>query len=437
MTTQMSDRRRSLRLWIAVAAFAALAGIAAAVYAYTTDDRYEASADLLVTPVAADDPNFVGFSALRDGDGDASPAETAARLVETQRVADAVAVRLGFGDVAALRDKLETRPDPGANVVGVLGTDADPVRAAQIANAFADETVTQRNERFATELNATITRLREQLTPIPAARRNDPRVVALSRRLGALQSLVGSGDPTLRILSDARAPGDAVWPKPALLIGAAVVSAALLGALLVLILSLARRPRPVADPPVDLERERGLAERERTLERRAHELEERARALERTTRDAAKSGELDARERELEGVAADLESRSHSIDDAEHRLDERVSAVTARETALARRAADLAKRERELEEKEAAVPPPTPAPAPAGGAPARSSAYGAWSLGALERLVEERQDEFPQRREEWRSYLFYLREHADPDGRLPAPFDPLVDDVFAELVAET
>jgi hypothetical protein len=50
--------------------------------------------------------------------------------------------------------------------------------------------------------------------------------------------------------------------------------------------------------------------------------------------------------------------------------------------------------------------------------------------------VEERQDEFPQRQEEWRSYLYYLREHADPDGRLPASFDPLVDDVFGELVAD-
>jgi hypothetical protein len=41
---------------------------------------------------------------------------------------------------------------------------------------------------------------------------------------------------------------------------------------------------------------------------------------------------------------------------------------------------------------------------------------------------------FPDQEEEWRSYLFFLRDHADVDGRLPSTFDGLVAEVFAQLV---
>ena len=53
----------------------------------------------------------------------------------------------------------------------------------------------------------------------------------------------------------------------------------------------------------------------------------------------------------------------------------------------------------------------------------------------LERLVNDRGDEFPDRRDEWSSYLFFLREYAEPDGSVPASFDWLIQETFSELVA--
>ena len=58
-----------------------------------------------------------------------------------------------------------------------------------------------------------------------------------------------------------------------------------------------------------------------------------------------------------------------------------------------------------------------------------------WSLDDLNRLVEERADEFPDRADEWRYTLFYLRAEADIDGTLPSKFDSLVDECFGELLA--
>ncbi len=53
----------------------------------------------------------------------------------------------------------------------------------------------------------------------------------------------------------------------------------------------------------------------------------------------------------------------------------------------------------------------------------------------LERLVAGRVAEFPDKRDEWISYLYFLREYAEPDGTIPSSFDWLIQDTFAELVA--
>jgi len=51
----------------------------------------------------------------------------------------------------------------------------------------------------------------------------------------------------------------------------------------------------------------------------------------------------------------------------------------------------------------------------------------------LEQLVRDHGERFPDRRDEWQSYLFYLRDFADASGRLPSSFDALLDEVFAPL----
>jgi len=136
----------------------------------------------------------------------------------------------------------------------------------------------------------------------------------------------------------------------------------------------------------------------------------------------------------------------------ERRLRSRVDEVAKRERALARRAGELAKREKHLERREeelaavAARPAPSqrraPAPEPQPEPPAKPQpeitlepVAGRWNLLALELLVREHQAADPVQREEWNTYLFFLREHADPDGVLPPSFDPLINDVFGELIS--
>lgn len=119
---------------------------------------------------------------------------------------------------------------------------------------------------------------------------------------------------------------------------------------------------------------------------------------------------------------------------AEKRLQARIAEVTRRELAMARKAGELAAREQALAEHDgrAQEPEPLPQPEPEP-APVADTRPSRWNLNEVERLVASRRDVSPAVLEEWRTYLPLLRSHADLDGTLPAGFDSLLNDVFAEL----
>jgi hypothetical protein len=165
---------------------------------------------------------------------------------------------------------------------------------------------------------------------------------------------------------------------------------------------------------------------------------------------AARVEAVSKRERELARRAAELAQRERSLaagDGGEAQLAARVEAVSRRERELARRVAELGARERAAEERErelerrrasieelartavsraGAAPPLHPVAAGDAGGP---------TIAELERLVADRAQAHPDRVDEWNSYLFFLREHADAHGRLAGNFRALVDDVFGDLLA--
>ena len=116
-----------------LAATLTVAGAAAAAgYGLTAPKRYDATAKLLVTPVAASDPTFAGFDLLRDP-------SSAAALVRTPEVAIAVRTQLGLGrSVSALLHDVHTRVESGSDVVDVTARETGAVLAAQVANAYVD-----------------------------------------------------------------------------------------------------------------------------------------------------------------------------------------------------------------------------------------------------------------------------------------------------------
>ena len=469
---------RTLRPWLLVLTLTAAGAAAALGYGLTAPKQYRATSQLLVSPVSAADPTFAGLDVFRDVPGKASAAASAAVLVRSPQVADAVRAQLG---IRRSRDSLlsdvHAHVVDGSSVVDVQVDDASPTSAAQLANAVVDGLIAQRTAGFQSQLTSVIRRDGELLGKGDPG----PQATELARRLAVLRTFQGQPDPTLRRAATATAPSAASWPDLAALVpvGAGIGLAA--GALCFLLLALTRLRRAGESPAYSRDmpdravealvdrleqrlagRESALAARERDLQAKIDEL----RALEgRPLPDDAdlrrREAELAERERALaERVAAVTQrelaaaraaaSASRELDDTElsereRALEERIAAVTQRELAVARAAAahardevELAERERQLETRwaergprAAAAAPRAPEPAPGRG---QGEPPGLFNLGDLERLVAERGGAHPDRLDEWESYLQVLRDYAEPDGRLPGSFDWLVQDTFAPLL---
>jgi capsular polysaccharide biosynthesis protein len=324
-------KRTSTRLSLAVgAAVAFLVAAAVVAYALAGTDRYEAEAAIEVTPVPADDETFAGFSVLRDGQ---DPIESAAQLLETRPVADAVAVRLRLESGEEALDRVDANAETRGRVVRVRAHAPAAIEAARIANAFADELVRQRSSLFQSELQRTLESLRAQLAAVPATRRDEPPAADVARRMAELRAYEGRGDPTLRVAATATAPREVASRKRVLVLALGLPLAVLLGAGAALALARPSWPAPARRDP--------------------------------------------------EGVR--------------------------------------------LRRPAPAVPPPDTSVA--------VGAAGAFSLERLERLIRDHGDALPpERQEELRSYVEYLRPYANVDGSLPKSFDPLVDEVFGDLL---
>jgi hypothetical protein len=157
------------------------------------------------------------------------------------------------------------------------------------------------------------------------------------------------------------------------------------------------------------------------LEKRVDEVTKRELAL------ARHAGVLAKRE-------AELEERRGQLDQLESRLAKRDAYLGATKKRLAERAGSIAASERELAARAAAPPPSPPEPAPAVVAPPPMVARaGSWNVIELQRTVDSQSGATVEEAEEWRNYLYLLREHAAADGSLPPQFDGLIEDVFGRL----
>ena len=408
--------------WLLVATLTAAGAAAAAGYGLTAPKRYRATAPILVSPVS-DDATFAGLGLLRDANGRRTAAASAAALVTTPQVADAVRAQLGLDrSSASLLHDVHADVASQSDVVRVTAVAGTGAGAAQLANGFVDALVAQRSASFQSQLASAVSRDEQLLGGAAGA-----QAAELARRLAVLRTFQGQPDPTLRRASTAAAPPSAYWPDVGKLVlvgaGVGLAVAAVLSALLALV----RRRGPAYDRAVPspssddraaevladrlvqrlAARESALAARERDLQRKIDEL----RALEAQPATAPEPSD-----------DSHVAERERALAERERQLEERVATVTRRELAIARAASRPARPE--------AAPQPEPAPRPA----VPQADGGAYNLTALERLVAERGGAHPERAEEWSSYLYFLRDHAGADGSLPASFDALVEETFEPLL---
>ena len=201
----------------------------------------------------------------------------------------------------------------------------------------------------------------------------------------------------------------------------------LAAALVLLGVTARRRPAPVeARPEAEDPRERRAAERERVLAEREAALDARAAELAEAKRQALReqAGDLE----HVEQARARLHRDERDLERRKKRLDALERELEGREERLADSERELVSQPAEPEAVADAPPEPVPAAVQNGQLDSR------WNLDELERRVENNASRHPDRIEEWRYYILYLRGFAGPGGGLPRSFDALVEEVFADLL---
>ena len=199
-----------------------LAVVAALVLTQTAHKRYEASTDVLVTPVPSD--SFVGVPLLRESTLSRSVV-TAARIVGSPAVVDAAIRQLGL-DVSRKEfiSHVAVSPQQQSSILTITGKAGTPKQAAQIANAVAAALIAHRTQELQRPVHAAIARLSKQLL-----RLRGPEATAVAQQLSSLRTLAGAQDPTLQVVSAAVPPEAPAWPRPVLSVAVALIAGLLLG----------------------------------------------------------------------------------------------------------------------------------------------------------------------------------------------------------------
>jgi Mrp family chromosome partitioning ATPase len=171
--------------------------MAAVAWQAQREQRYEASAKILLTPLAPDDATFSGVQLIRDSNDPTRTAQTAAALIESPQAAQDTARGLG-GDYTRERveEDVKIRPEGQSNIIAVTAQASDPKLAATLADAYARAALARRNAAVTGQIAPIVRRLQTSRLPDDKARTSALEAVA--------------GDPTLSISQPAVVPEGAV-----------------------------------------------------------------------------------------------------------------------------------------------------------------------------------------------------------------------------------
>lgn len=213
--------------WWLIAATTLACVLAAALYVATATREYDATADVLVTPVPGDDTTL-GLGLIVASSDPTRDVSTASRYISSQEVARRVKAELNDPRrPQELLNSIKAEPLAQSSVVTVTGTADNAAEASRLANSFAANTVRWRTEQLRDQLSRTIPALRAQYQQLPIEERRADNGVAA--RLAALESLRGVPDPTLRVVSTATPPESASKPQKKLALIAGLIVGLVLG----------------------------------------------------------------------------------------------------------------------------------------------------------------------------------------------------------------
>jgi capsular exopolysaccharide synthesis family protein len=218
------------RFWVIAAAVIVTTGIAI-LYVLTATKTYEATADMLITPITGDDPVLTSLGLLRESADPTRDVQTASQLITNIDVARRVADDIESSESAdALLAAVTAEPVANSNIVAVTATETSPEYAQEVANGFARAAVEERTARLHEQIEARL----PQLEAIAGAEPNAEGVTeaggaSVAAQIAELQTLESGPDPTMRVQTQASLPSSQASPKPTLSVIAGLIAGLILG----------------------------------------------------------------------------------------------------------------------------------------------------------------------------------------------------------------
>jgi succinoglycan biosynthesis transport protein ExoP len=231
--------------WLLVLAVITATTLAGVSWSASRSPTYEASAQVLLTPLSDTSRAFTRVPLLVVSSDRARLAQTAANLLDSPAAAAATARAAGEGWTATrVASAIDVQPEGGSDVLSVTARAGEPAVAARLANQFARAALDARNGEIRGIVRPLIRETERDLSAV-----SDPSsavAVDLAERLGDLRPILAGGDPTLSFSRPAVPPTSAVGPSSRLLALLSVLSGIAVGIGSALIID-AVRPRRIAD----------------------------------------------------------------------------------------------------------------------------------------------------------------------------------------------
>lgn len=227
--------------WLLVLLVAAAVVGAAALWAQMRPVEYEASAQMLVSPLDADDTAFLGLPYIRDTGDPPRTLQTAATLIDNKRAALMAARALG-GEWTPeeVERAIEVSPQGQSSVLEVTAVAEDPEEAARVANRYVKAVLEVRRATLRPMVQASIESTRDQLSRVPDG---TTTASTLADRLSRLQGVADGEDPTLSIAQVASPPTESIGSSNILVLLIALIIGLVIGSLVALVVELLRPDR--------------------------------------------------------------------------------------------------------------------------------------------------------------------------------------------------
>lgn len=220
--------RTILEHWRLVVVCIVVTLVGAGVYVKLAPRKYEAQAQMLVSPINPTDTVTVGLPVLHSTSDPTRDTLTAASLITTPQVAEAVIKDLGLHTTpTGLLSTVTATPIGQSNLIAVQAQASAPTSARRIANSFVEAVIKIRTAALHAALATVIPGLQAQLLSEPPAQRASDS--ALTAEIAQLKQLQTSHDPTITPSSTAQLPTGPYTPRTKLALIAGLLAGLIIG----------------------------------------------------------------------------------------------------------------------------------------------------------------------------------------------------------------